>query len=400
MSAPPDLRGSVLRPTDVLRAGAAGPLARKARTALSALGISIGIAALVGVLGLSESSRAALLDEIAALGTNLLTVEGGGGFGAGDGEIPSTAVPAVRRVPTVTEASAVYDVPTTVRRTEFIDEGQTGGITVVAAAPDLLETLNGELAEGRFLDEVTTEVPGVVLGSVAAERLGITSLRGDPYVLVGDDYVEVVGILEEFPLAADLDRSVLVGTDVAVELYEADDAPTALYVRVLDGTIDDTRAVLPLTVDPEDPEEITVSRPSDALEAQAAADDALTTLFLGLGAVALLVGGIGIANVMVIAVIERRGEIGLRRALGATRAHIRRQFLTEAVLLSVLGGVAGVVIGSVVTWAYATSQGWRVVLPVEAAAGGFVAAVLIGAVAGLYPAVRAARLAPVEALSA
>jgi len=233
---------------------------------------------------------------------------------------------------------------------------------------------------------------------VAAERLGIRNLDETTYVLIGDQYVEVVGILEEFPLAADLDRSVMIGPGAAETFYDADDNPAVLYARVLDGTIDETRDVLPATADPENPEEITVSRPSEALEAQAAADDALTSLFLGLGAVALLVGGIGIANVMVIAVIERRGEIGLRRALGATRAHIRRQFLTEAVILSVLGGLAGVVIGVAATYAYATSQGWRVIIPMQAALGGLAAAIVIGAVAGLYPAMRAARLAPTEAL--
>ena len=396
--APTRPAASRLRLADVLRVGASGPRARKMRTALSALGISIGIAALVGVLGLSESSRSALLDEIAKLGTNLLTVEAGGGFGAGDSELPDTAVAMVGRIPTVTQASAVWEVDADVYRNEFIDEGETGGLTVVGTDDNLLDTLSGTMAEGVFLDEVSSDYPVAVLGSVAAERLGIRSLEEPTYVLIGDDLVEVVGIVDEFPLAADLDRSVMISQEAAVSFYDADDSPAALYARVVDGSIDETRDILPATADPENPEEITVSRPSEALEAQAAADDTLTTLFLGLGAVALLVGGVGIANVMVIAVIERRGEIGLRRALGATRAHIRRQFLTEAVILSSLGGVAGVLIGVVVTYTYAASQGWRVIIPTEAAVGGFVAAIAIGVIAGLYPAVRAARLAPTEAL--
>jgi putative ABC transport system permease protein len=151
-------------------------------------------------------------------------------------------------------------------------------------------------------------------------------------------------------------------------------------------------------VDPENPEEVEVSRPSDALEAQAAAETAFSNLFLGLGAVALLVGGIGIANVMVIAVIERKGEIGLRRAIGATRAHIRRQFLTESLVLAGIGGLVGVLLGAGVTAGYALSRGWQVVVPPIALGGGFAAAVLVGAVAGLYPAMRAARLSPTEAL--
>ena len=389
---------SKLRLGDVFRVGASGPRARKMRTALSALGISIGIAALVGVLGLSESSKSALLDEISSLGTNLLTVEAGAGFGAGDSELPNTAPATISRIPTVTNASPIWEVDADVFRNEFIPEGETGSLNVVAADVELVETLNGELAVGRFLDESTSLYPNAVVGSVAAERLGIRNLDQPTYVLIGDDYVEVIGILEEFPLAADLDRAVLIGKEAAIEFYDAGDSPAVVYTRVVDGAIDSTRDVLPTTADPENPEEVTVSRPSDALEAQAAADDALTTLFLGLGAVALLVGGIGVANVMVIAVIERRGEIGLRRSLGATRAHIRRQFLTEAVILSVLGGIGGVIVGVSATYIYATSQGWRVVIPQEAAFGGFFGAIAIGAIAGLYPAMRAAKLAPTEAL--
>lgn len=390
----------VLRPSDVLRTGASGPRARIMRTVLSALGVSIGIAALVGVLGLSESSKSALLDEISRLGTNLLTVEAGGGFGAGDSEMAPTAIAGIDRIPDVTDVAGVWELEVDVLRNEFVDPGQTGGISVVAAESELLATLNGEVSSGEFVDGATEDFPAAVLGSVAAERLGIDDLDGNPHVWIDDGYVEVVGILEEFPLAADLDRAVIIGLPAAEEYYDASDSPSVIYTRVEDGSVDAVRDVLPVTADPENPEEVTVSRPSDALEAQAAADDALTTLFLGLGAVALLVGGIGIANVMVIAVIERRGEIGLRRALGATRAHIRRQFLTEAVILSMLGGLAGVVFGVASTYAYSWSQGWRVVVPTSAIAGGLVAAIAIGAVAGLYPAARAARLAPTEALRA
>lgn len=394
----PDVESSTLRLSDVFRVGASGPIARKTRTALSALGISIGIAALVGVLGLSESSKSALLDEISSLGTNLLTIEASGGIGAGDGHLPSTSMASVDRIPTVTNTSATWAVEADVYRNEFIPEGETGSINVVAADADLLETLRGSVADGRFFDEATAAYPTAVVGSVAAERLGITDVTEPTFVLIGDEYVEVIGVLDEFPLAADLDRAVIIGQAAAQTFYDTEAEPETVYARVVDGTIDQTRDVLPATADPANPEEVTVSRPSDALEAQAAADDTLTTLFLGLGAVALLVGGIGIANVMVIAVIERRGEIGLRRALGASQAHIRRQFLTEAIILSVLGGIGGVVIGVAATYTYASSQGWRVIIPEEAAIGGFVGAIAIGAIAGLYPAMRAAQLSPTEAL--
>lgn len=389
---------SRLRLADVLRVGASGPRARKMRTALSALGVSIGIAALVGVLGLSDSSRADLLAQIDDLGTNLLTVEAGAGFGAGDAALPAGAAGSIERIPTVETTSAVYALDTNVYRSDFIDPDRTNALTVAATDEALLETVAGSVAEGRFLDESSSAYPNAVLGSVAAERLGIDNLDDPAFVQIGDQQVEVIGILEEFPLAADLDRTVLIGYGGAVDYYDAPETASIIYTRVEPGTLDDTRAMLPGTADPESPEEVTVSRPSDILEAQAAAESAFTDLFLGLGAVALLVGGVGIANVMVIAVIERRGEIGLRRALGATTAHIRRQFVTEAIMLSALGGIAGIAIGSAVTAGYATIQGWRIIIPPEAIIGGFSAALIIGVIAGLYPAMRAAQLSPTEAL--
>lgn len=391
---------STLRTGDILRVGSSGLLTRKARAVLSALGISIGIAALVGVLSLSESSSADLLAELDALGTNLLTVEAGSGIGAGDSSLPAHAADSVGRVPTVDAVSAVSAVDADVYRNEFIPDGETGGISVLAADKALLETLNGEVVDGVFLDEAPADYPVAVVGSVAADRLGIEGADGH-MILIGGDLVEVVGVLAEFPLAPDLDRTVLVAEDAArTWLVDEDIVPSTIYVRVDTGAIDATRDVLAATADPENPEEVEVSRPSDVLEAQIAAERAFDALFLGLGAVALLVGGVGIANVMVIAVIERRNEIGLRRALGATEGHIRIQFLTEALILSFLGGVAGVAIGAAVTAGYAWTQGWMVVIPLSSVFGGLGAALAIGAIAGLYPAMRAARLAPTEALRA
>lgn len=391
---------SKLRFGDVFRVGASGLKSRTLRAFLSALGVAIGIASLVGVLGLSESSKSDLLDQLSALGTNLLTIQAGTGFGAGDASLPEPAVPMVGRVGTVETVSATSPVDAAVYRTDFVPAGQTGGISVLATDENLLETLNGSLADGVFLTEPTIEYPAVVLGSVAAERLGITDLDEPVLVWLGDQWVEVIGILEPFVLAADLDRAAIIGTQAAVDYFDGDDIASTIYVRVDSDWVSQTRDLLPATVDPENPEEVEVSRPSDVLEAQAAAESAFNTLFLGLGAVALLVGGIGIANVMVIGVIERRGEIGLRRAIGATKAHIRWQFLAESLFLSALGGVAGVLIGSGVTAAYATLQGWRIIIPTLAVTGGFAAALAIGAVAGLYPAMRAARMAPTEALRA
>jgi putative ABC transport system permease protein len=393
-----DLGVSRLGVRDTLIVGSAGLGSRRLRTILSALGISIGIAAMVGVLGLSESSRADLRQQIQALGTNLLTASVGQGIGAGDGVFPTDAASAVRRIGPVREATATIPVDADVLRNDFVNPEATGGIDVVAADEKLLSTLNGVIATGSFIDDATGAYPNVVLGSVSAQRLGVERVDQGIQVLVGGEWFTVIGILEEFPLAPNLDRAAIIGDRIALDLLGADPNPSTVYIRTAPDAVEDVRNVLATTVDPAEPEEVEVSRPSDALEAEAAADSAFTSLFLGLGAVALLVGGIGIANVMVIAVIERRSEIGLRRALGATRAHIRRQFLTEALVLSAIGGLAGVVLGALVTAGYASSQGWDIVLPPVAMAGGFVAALVIGAVAGLYPATRAARLSPTEAL--
>jgi putative ABC transport system permease protein len=391
---------SRLRLGDVARVGFSGFRARKLRAFLSALGVAIGIASLVGVLGLSESSKSDLLDQISALGTNLLTIQAGQGFGIGNATLPEQSVGMVSRVTTVESVSYVTTLSDDVFRTDYIPTTQTRGIGVVAADENLLVTLNGVLSAGVFLTEPTTQYPGAVLGSVAAERLGIREVSPGIRILIGDTWVPVIGILEPLTLAPDLDRAVIIGREAAIDYFTSDGIPTTIFLRVDEDWVEATRELLPATVDPENPEEVEVSRPSEALEAQVAAESAFSGLFLGLGAVALLVGGIGIANVMVIGVIERRGEIGLRRAIGATRGHIRRQFLTESLILSAAGGATGVAIGSAVTAAYATLQGWRIIIPGAAVAGGLGAALLIGAVAGLYPAMRAAGMAPTEALRA
>lgn len=395
-----DLAASKLRVADIARVGTSGLQSRRLRTALSALGVAIGIAALVGVLGLSESSRADLKSEISALGTNLLTVTPGAGFGGGDAAFSAEATAKTARIGPVEGVSSIIELDSPVLLNDYVNDTQTGGITAVAADPALVDVLNGTVTTGVWLDAATAALPNVVLGDVAAERLGIDSVADGQQILIGDHWFTVVGILDEFPLAPDLDRAAIVGTSVAVDLLGVTDDPDRLFVRTEPADLDAVRAVLPPTADPQNPEEVEVSRPSDILEAEAAADNAFTALFLGLGAVALLVGGIGIANVMVIAVIERRGEIGLRRALGATKAHVRRQFLTEALVLAGLGGIAGIALGAAVTALYATSQGWQIVLPVTAAVGGFGASLLIGGIAGLYPAMRAANLSPTEALRA
>jgi putative ABC transport system permease protein len=390
------LAPSRLLPADVLRVGASGLRARRLRAALSALGVAIGIASMVAVLGVSESSKADLLAALDELGTNLLQVAPGQTFGGEQAALPEESPGMVRRMGTVEHASAAKLLDATVRRTDQIDEAETGGIAVLAADTNLARTLGATVRRGTFLNPATASYPAVVLGRDAAAYLGVT--RPGVNVWLGDHWFTVVGILGPVTLAPDLDSSVMIGFDVAEELLGADRSPTTIYVRAQEDQVDQTRELLATTANPEHPEEVEVSRPSDALAAKAAAKSAFTALFLGLGAVALLVGGVGIANVMVISVLERRSEIGLRRALGATRRHISAQFLTESLLLAVMGGMAGAVLGAAVTTVYAFSRGWPAVVPPLALAGALGAALAIGAVAGLYPAVRAARLPPTEAL--
>jgi len=391
---------SRLRAVDILRVGALGLRTRRLRTGLSTLGVAIGIAAMVGVLGLSASSREELQTRIRALGTNLLEVQAGQGFGRGTQTLPADAVKMVSRIGPVNAVSSIATVPNaTVRRTDAISAGINGGITVFAADTSLLKTLNASLADGQWLDAATSTYPAVVLGSVTAQKLGIVSVADELRVRIGTNWFAVIGILNPVAAASGLDRGAMIGIGAA-ETYIVGDtlAPERIYVRTQEGAVDAVRGVLPPTVNPQTPEEVETTRPSDALAAENAASTAFTSLFLGLGAVALLVGGIGIANVMVIAVIERRSEIGLRRALGATRAHVRRQFLTEAILLAGAGGVVGVGLGAAVTAIYASTKHWKIVVPPIALGGGVVAALAIGAIAGLYPAARAARLPPTEAL--
>jgi putative ABC transport system permease protein len=387
---------SRLLPVDVLRAGALGLLGRRLRAVLSAVGIAIGIASMVAVLGISESSRADLLATLDTLGTNLLEVGPGQTFGGDDSELPATAPAMARALPGVEGAAATTTLAETVRRTDYVPEEETGGIAVTAADVDLAATLAAEVARGEFLTTATSRYPVVVLGADAARTLGVSGPGVDVYL--GGRWFAVAGVLEPVTLAPALDRSALIGYPVAERLLGAERSASTLYVRADPDAVVAVRDRLAAVANPENPEEVEVSRPSDALAARAAAQTAFTSLFLGLGAVALLVGGVGIANVMVISVLERRSEIGLRRALGATERHVAEQFLTESLLLSALGGVAGVVLGAAVTAAYALSRGWQIVVPPEALAGGLGAALAIGAVAGLYPALRAARLAPTEAL--
>lgn len=389
-----------MRPGDLLRVGGAGLRARPTRVVLSALGIAIGIAAMIAVVGVSASGRENLDRRLDALGTNLLTVAPGTTFGGAAAHLPADAVAMVGRIGPVEAVSAIGKTQAKVYRSDRVPTQESGGIGVYAARLDLPATVGTSTARGAWLNAASGNYPAVVLGPVAAQRLGVRAPGPEVQVWLGDRWFTVVGILRPTPLAAELDTAALVGWPEAERDLGFDGNPTTVYTRTDNAAVEDVAAVLGATANPANPNETEVSRPSDALAAREAADDALNGLLLGLGAVALLVGGVGVANTMVISVLERRSEIALRRALGATRGHIRSQFLVESLLLSVLGGTGGVLLGSAATAGYAAYRGWPSVVPPTAMGGGLGATVVIGALAGLLPAMRAARLPPTDALAA
>jgi putative ABC transport system permease protein len=388
-----------LRLSDLGRLSAVGLRTRKLRAGLSALGIAIGVAAIVAVLGLSQSSSAGLRNEISALGTNFLTVTNGQSITGGTAELPKTAPAMIARIGPVTAVQATGNLNSVdVYRSPLIPTIDTNALAVQAATLGLLHTIGATIAHGRYLNAATANEPVAVLGAAAAQRLGIDRVYQGERIWLDIQWFYVTGILNPATLAPAIDNSVLVGYPAAEHYVGFDGHPSTIYVRANTDEVAAVDSVLAATANPENPSEVNVSQPSAALVAQADAQSAFDDLFLGLGAVALLVGAVGVANIMVISVLERRSEIGLRRALGATKGHIRIQFLSEAVLLALLGGAVGVGLGVASTAVYAETKGWTVVVPVLAWGGGFGAALLIGAVAGLLPALRAARMSPTEAL--
>jgi putative ABC transport system permease protein len=390
-----------MRARELLSIGTLGLRTRRLRAALSALGIAIGISAIVAGLGISSSSQANLLAQIDALGTNLLTVAAGNAVLGGQAQLAPSAVGKIAHLSGVSDVAGVYQVPNVAPlRTQYISALQTGGLGVEAADPALLATLRGQLATGTFLSPATATYPTVVLGAAAARQLGITSLARHPLVSIQGQSFSVIGVMRPLPLAPELANQALIGLPAAERTFGIVDAATTIYVRADTNAVSSVRALLAPSANPEHPEIVQVSRPSDALAARAAAQGSYNTLLLGLGAIALLVGGVGIANVMIISVIERRGEIGLRRALGATRHDIAAQFLTESLVLALIGGTAGAALGVAVSAVYATANNLPTTLPWPGLGGGIAAALVIGGVAGVYPGLRAAALAPTEALRA
>jgi putative ABC transport system permease protein len=382
-------------------AGAAlqGIRGHRLRAALSALGVAIGIGAMVAVVSVSASAQANLLAEIDRLGTNLLTVTPGQTFTGQNEILPSASVAMVNDMRNVDDAAAVYRVAgATVYRTPFVPSLESGGIGVDAAGENLPEVLQTGLASGHFLNAAAERFPEAVLGAQAGGTLRITHVGGHLLIYVGGTWFSVIGVLKPIVLDPALDSSVFISLPVAERTFAVQPHPSEIYVRANVDDVDHVATLLAPSADPQNADGVQVRRPTDTLEARAAAQGQFTSLLLGLGAVALLVGAIGIANIMVIAVLERRGEIGLRRALGATRRHIASQFLAESALLALIGGAAGLMLGIAATLVYAEVKGEPFVIPSYALIAAPAAGFLIGTIAGLYPAARAARLSPTEAL--
>jgi putative ABC transport system permease protein len=387
-----------LAPSDLARVATIGLRTRRLRAALSALGIAIGVAAIVAVLGLSSSSQAGLLAEIDRLGTNLLTVTNGSTLTGATATLPLAAPGMIARIGPVTRVDQTGSTDAKVYRSPRIPAINTNGLGVQGASLGLLPTVGTTIAKGRYLNAATARLPVAVLGAAAATRLGIERVFRGERIWLGGRWFYVAGILRPAVLATEIDNTVLVGFPAAKRYLGFGGHPTTIYVRSETSQVAAVQGVLAATANPQAPNEVDVSQPSAALTARAAAQSALNGLFLGLGAISLLVGAVGVGNIMLISVLERRSEIGLRRALGATRGQIRSQFLAEAILLAVLGGAAGVTAGALATATYATAKHWATVIPTVAWAGGLGAALAIGAIAGLLPALRAARMSPTEAL--
>ena len=389
---------SKLRPSDLARVASVGLRTRPLRAGLSALGIAIGVAAIVAVLGLSSSSQAGLLAQIDRLGTNLLTVTNGQGLTGKTAELPLVAPAMIARIAPVTNVAETAKVRATVYRSPLIPGIDTNALSVEAASVNLPSSLGVHVIEGSYLNAATATEPVAILGFTAAKRLGVDRLYAGERIWVGDGWFYLAGVLGPAELTPEIESSVLVGFPAAKKYLAATGHPDTVYVRAQNEQVAAVQSVLAQSANPEAPNEVNVSQPSATLVARAEAKSALNGLFLGLGAVALLVGAVGVANIMVISVLERRSEIGLRRALGATRGQIRTQFLCEAILLALGGGAVGIGLGVLATTIYATTRGWTIVIPASAWAGAFAAAMLIGAIAGLLPAMRAARIAPADAL--
>ena len=387
---------------EILGVAISGLTARKIRTLLIMLGPVLGAAGIVAAVGLNESAKGDVRQTLERLGTNLIVASADGTFSGGEAPtLPEDAVDralnvsTVDRVAGVTEIGSLTVLPSQGGRDFF----RTIPVPALSSDQNLLEVLDAKMLYGRFINGADEDnyFRSAVIGQ---------DLAGDYQYLPGEvrtidvngEIYGVVGVLENVDLVPKLDTAVIIPKSAAEEDFDIEQKPTTLYVRSTEGTVDSTANALPVAINLGGNEGVTVAVPSDLLEAQGAVDTTLRNILFLMGGLALLVGGVGIANVMSISVIQRSGEIGIRRALGHTKVTIAMQFVLEALFVGVLGGLAGVLAGVGVIYLVSAVLGWIATLniPLFLVAGGM--ALIVSVVAGLYPAWKAARLEPLETL--
>ena len=387
---------------EILGVAISGLTARKIRTLLIMLGPVLGAAGIVAAVGLNESAKGDVRQTLERLGTNLIVASADGTFSGGEAPtLPEDAVDralnvsTVDRVAGVTEIGSLTVLPSQGGRDFF----RTIPVPVLTSDQNLLEVLDAKMLYGRFINGADEDnyFRSAVIGQ---------DLAGDYQYLPGEvrtidvngEIYGVVGVLENVDLVPKLDTAVIIPKSAAEQDFDIEQKPTTLYVRSTEGTVDSTADALPVAINLGGNEGVTVAVPSDLLEAQGAVDTTLRNILFLMGGLALLVGGVGIANVMSISVIQRSGEIGFRRALGHTKVTIAMQFVLEALFVGVLGGLAGVLAGVGVIYLVSAVLGWIATLniPLFLVAGGM--ALIVSVVAGLYPAWKAARLEPLETL--
>ena len=387
---------------EILGVAISGLTARKIRTLLIMLGPVLGAAGIVAAVGLNESAKGDVRQTLERLGTNLIVASADGTFSGGEAPtLPEDAVDralnvsTVDRVAGVTEIGSLTVLPSQGGRDFF----RTIPVPVLTSDQNLLEVLDAKMLYGRFINGADEDnyFRSAVIGQ---------DLAGDYQYLPGEvrtidvngEIYGVVGVLENVELVPNLDTAVIIPKSAAEQDFDIEQKPTTLYVRSTEGTVDSTADALPVAINLGGNEGVTVAVPSDLLEAQGAVDTTLRNILFLMGGLALLVGGVGIANVMSISVIQRSGEIGIRRALGHTKVTIAMQFVLEALFVGVLGGLAGVLAGVGVIYLVSAVLGWIATLniPLFLVAGGM--ALIVSVVAGLYPAWKAARLEPLETL--
>ena len=388
---------------ELVRVAAAGLMARKVRTLLIMLGPILGVAAIVAAIGINESSKGYLKAKLQELGTDLIVANAQdaiGGFGQNP-RIPAEAVGRVSRLPDVTSVTGTLQIANivTLPFEAAYDYYRAFPVPVIATGLNLPQTMEVPLVSGRFLNDfdVASEARVAVIGRDLADEYGYLPGEARTISLNGIHY-GVVGVLDWVLLEPSMDSAVFITFPTAERDWDTGGQdPTRLYIRAPTNTQWVAEEV-PTVVSLGGPDGARTSIPTDLLDAQSQVDESLNNLTKMMGGLALIVGGVGIANVMSISVIQRSSEIGIRRALGHSRSTIAVQFLFEALTVGVLGGILGAAVGAGVVWLTSEARGYVMVLSVPGLAVWALVSVGVAVVAGLYPSTKAARLEPLETL--